>query len=107
MALLEGLKLAATPAPTGNFSNIPSIFPTVSTATTPAGVVYWILGWIMWIAGVLAVGYLVYGGIMFITAAGDAEKVTKARNTILYAIIGIIIITMALVLINTAKTITP
>ncbi|PIT97411.1 hypothetical protein COT77_01500 [Candidatus Berkelbacteria bacterium CG10_big_fil_rev_8_21_14_0_10_41_12] len=44
------------------------------------------------IAGVIAVIYLIYGGIMYITAGGDAEKAGKGRVAITNAIIGIIII---------------
>ena len=44
------------------------------------------------IAGILAVVYLVWGGITYITAGGDAEKAGKGRTAITNAIIGIIII---------------
>jgi len=46
-------------------------------------------------AGIIAVLYLIYGGIMYITAGGDAEKATKGRTAITNAIIGIIIIAAA------------
>ena len=51
-----------------------------------------IIQWILIFAGVIAVMYLVYGGLMYITAGGEAEKASKGRVAITNAIIGIIII---------------
>lgn len=42
--------------------------------------------------GVLLLAYLLYGGYYWMTARGEEEKVTKAKDTITRAIIGIIII---------------
>jgi len=51
-----------------------------------------LVNFILIIAGILAVLYLVWGGITYITAGGDAEKAGKGRTAITNAIIGIIII---------------
>ncbi len=56
--------------------------------------------WVLIFAGALAVIYLVYGGIMYITAGGDAEKATKGRTALINAIIGIVIILLAIVIVN-------
>lgn len=77
--------------------------PTFSYKTLPQ----WILGWLFWFAGAIAVGFLVYAGILFVTAQGDEEQIKKARNTALYAFIGVIIIFASIVIINTVKTFTP
>ncbi len=61
-----------------------------------------IISWMTMIAGVLAVVFLIYYGIMFITSGGDPEKATKARTGIIYAVIGIIVITAAYFIINFA-----
>jgi hypothetical protein len=50
---------------------------------------------ILIIISVVAVLYLIYGGIQYITAGGDADKASKGRVTITNAIIGIIIIIAA------------
>ncbi|MDO8513620.1 MAG: hypothetical protein Q7S37_03900 [bacterium] len=50
---------------------------------------------ILIIAGTLAVIYLIYSGIQYITSSGDATKATAARTGIINAIIGIIIILLA------------
>ncbi|MCX6809195.1 MAG: hypothetical protein NTZ65_00335 [Candidatus Berkelbacteria bacterium] len=52
------------------------------------------------IVGVIAVIYLIFGGITYVTAGGDAEKAGKGRQTITNAIIGIVIIIAALAIFN-------
>jgi len=46
---------------------------------------------ILMVVGLISVVMLVYGGLRYITSGGDSKKVTDAKNTILYAIIGLII----------------
>ena len=59
-----------------------------------------ILNWILILAGAIAVIYLVYGGILYITAGGDAEKATKGRTAVINAVIGIVIILLALLIVT-------
>lgn len=47
------------------------------------------------LAGVIAVGMIIYAGVKFVMSQGDSGKVTSARHTALYAIIGLIIAAMA------------
>ncbi len=44
------------------------------------------------IAGILSVVYLILAGLKFILAAGDPAKIKKARDMLLYVVIGIAII---------------
>ena len=46
---------------------------------------------ILYFVGIIAVIMLIWGGIRYVVSGGDAKKVTDAKNTILYAIIGLII----------------
>ena len=41
--------------------------------------------------GVLSVIMLIFGGIRYVVSGGQKEKVTNAKNTILYAIVGLLI----------------
>lgn len=43
------------------------------------------------ILGALAVLMIVLGGLRFITAQGNPQETGKARNTIIYAIVGLLI----------------
>jgi hypothetical protein len=47
------------------------------------------------VAGLVAVGYIIWGGVQFITAQGDPGATKKARQTIINAIIGLIIALIA------------
>lgn len=47
------------------------------------------------IVGVLFLILMLYGGFLWMTAAGDESKVTKAKNLITAAVIGVIITTSA------------
>ena len=47
------------------------------------------------IVGVVAVIMIIFGGFKFITSGGDASSTKSARDTILYAIVGLVIVAIA------------
>lgn len=55
---------------------------------------------LLYIIGALAVVMLIWGGIMYTTSAGDAGRVKKAKDTIMYSIIGIIVALLAYAIVN-------
>ena len=55
---------------------------------------------ILLIVGLISVIMLVYGGLRYILSGGDSKKVTDAKNTILYAIIGLIISLLAYAIVH-------
>lgn len=52
------------------------------------------------VVGVVAVIMIIVGGLRYITSGGSDTSVTSAKNTILYAIIGLIIVALAQVLVR-------
>jgi glucose uptake protein GlcU len=54
----------------------------------------------LYIIGIIAVVMLIVGGIRYVTSGGDAKKVTDAKNTVLYAIIGLVIAFLAYAIVN-------
>lgn len=52
------------------------------------------------ILGVVAAIFIVVGGVNYMTSAGDAGKLKKAKDTILYAVIGLIISVLAFAIVN-------
>ena len=54
-----------------------------------------ILATVYFWAGIIAVLVIVIGGIRYTTSGGDPAQVKAAKNTILYAIVGIVVIIMA------------
>ena len=59
-----------------------------------------ILNLVYTIAGLVAVGMIVYAGYVFMRTEGDAGKANKARQTMLWAISGLVIVIAAAVLTN-------
>ncbi len=50
---------------------------------------------ISYAVGVVAVIMIVYAGFLYITSGGDSGKITKAKNALIYAIIGLFIASLA------------
>lgn len=59
-----------------------------------------ILNSIILVAGLVAVIFIVIGGINYMTSAGDPGKVKKAKDTILYAVIGLVVCALAFAIVN-------
>jgi hypothetical protein len=54
----------------------------------------------LFIIGAVAVLMLIYGGIRYTVSGGDSKNVTAAKNTILYAIVGIVVAILAYAIVN-------
>jgi FtsH-binding integral membrane protein len=67
-----------------------------------AGTILAITNTILFIAGALAVVFIIVGGIQYATAAGNPQRAAKARSTLLFAVIGLVIALLARALINFA-----
>ncbi len=74
----------------------------VNNVPTTSGTDLWanILNTAYFFAGVVAVFVIMYAGMRYILARGKEENITKAKNTILYAISGLIVIILAAVITN-------
>lgn len=48
------------------------------------------------VGGLLAVGYVVYGGFQYITSQGEPDRTASAKSTILNAVIGLAIVIIAI-----------
>lgn len=59
---------------------------------------------IVGVIGFVAVIMIIMGGISFMTSQGDAGKVSKARNTILYGVVGLIVALLAFAIVNFVLT---
>ena len=54
----------------------------------------------LFIVGILCVIMIIYSGIRYVISRGNPEEVKNAKNTLLYAIIGLIIAIIAWALVN-------
>lgn len=63
-----------------------------------------IINVVIGVIGVVAVVVIILGGVTFVTSQGEAAKVTKAKNTILYGIVGLVIALLAFAIVNFVLT---
>ena len=68
------------------------------------GVFTQITNTVLYIVGIISVIMLIYGGLRYVISGGDSKKVTDAKNTILYAIIGLIITILSYAIVNFVLT---
>jgi len=74
--------------------DVPQV-PAITDIETIQDLVQRIVLWVLIIAGVIAVLFLIGGGLLYLTAGGNPEQVQKAKTTLVNAIIGIIVIALA------------
>lgn len=53
-----------------------------------------------WVVGIISVIMVIVGGFQYVTSGGDSGKVTNAKNTIMYALIGIVIVALSQLMVN-------
>ncbi len=51
--------------------------------------------WAYTVAGLVAVAFIIYGGIKYVISQGDPGKTRSATQTIIYAVVGLIVVLMA------------
>jgi beta-lactamase regulating signal transducer with metallopeptidase domain len=55
--------------------------------------------------GVAAVIMIIFAGFRYITSGGDSNRVSSAKSTIIYAVIGLVIAVLAQVIVNFAVSV--
>lgn len=61
------------------------------------------------IVGVMAVVMIIFGGYKYITSGGDANKVAAAKATVMYALIGVVLVVLSQLILRfvIAKSVQP
>lgn len=59
-----------------------------------------ILNAVIGVLGIVAVVVIIIGGVTYMTSSGDAGKVKKAKDTILYGVIGLVVVALAFAIVN-------
>lgn len=85
------------------------LIKTIGVATIPevgdkesdlVGIITQILNIIVGLLGIVCVVVIILGGVSYMTSTGDAGKVKKAKDTILYGVIGLVVCALAAVIVN-------
>ncbi len=71
-----------------------------TTDTTLNNVIKTVINLFSLIVGFVSVLMIIYGGFRYITSGGDPNNVKIAKSTILYAIIGLVVVAVAQVLVR-------
>jgi len=56
------------------------------------------------IVGIIAVVMIIVGGVKYITSQGESANITSAKNTILYALVGLVVVALAQVIVRFVLT---
>ena len=65
-----------------------------------------IVNWTLIFAAVVAIFFIMFAGIKFLRSGGQEKLIEDARNTLTYAIIGLVIILLSFFIINVISDIT-
>ena len=71
-----------------------------STNNTLQSITTTVVNLLSLVVGLISVIFLIFGAFKYITSGGDSGKVTSAKNTILYALIGLVIVSIAQVVVR-------
>lgn len=77
---------------------------TPTTLFGVGGIFNTIVNILLFIIGAISVIMLIIGGIRYTISGGDSSAVTSAKNTIMYAIVGIIVAVLAFAIVNFVLT---
>jgi hypothetical protein len=55
---------------------------------------------LVFLIGAISVIYLIVGGLRYVTSGGDSKAVTAAKDTILYAVVGVVVAVISFALIQ-------
>lgn len=64
------------------------------------GILKTIVDTLLLVVGFLSVAMIIFGGIKYMTSSGDSAKLTAAKNTILYAAIGLVVAVCAFAIVS-------
>ncbi len=66
----------------------------------PNEIIFNIIDWVLMVAAAIAVLFLIIGGVRYIISAGNPDQAGAAKKTILYAIIGLLIIILSFAIVH-------
>ena len=70
----------------------------------PSDLISKIVSTLLFVVGALSVVMIIVGGIMYVTSNGDSGRITLAKNTLTYAIIGLVVAFLAFAVVQFVVT---
>ncbi len=59
-----------------------------------------IINVLLFLVGTLSVIMIIVSGIFYVTSSGDSSKVARAKNTLLYSVVGLVVAFIAFAVVN-------
>ncbi len=88
---LQGVAFAAVPDALENGTRAASPTGAQENLFDTGGVFQRIADFLIFLVGALSVIFLIIGGLRYVVSSGNSSQVESAKNTILYAIIGLVV----------------
>lgn len=60
-----------------------------------------IVNFFLFFLGLIATIMIIYGGVTYVTAGGEQDKLDSAKKIIMYAVVGIVIVLLSFAIVNT------
>src|SRR5262249_30019154 len=103
--LVPAFSIAQTGGVSGGLSQsgLSSVFGNsseIGRAQTPRQLIVAIIRIMLFFAGLVAVVFVIIGGYFYVTAQGNEEQAEKGKNTLVNALIGIILIVLSYVIVT-------
>ena len=73
---------------------------TGGSMSSPQDIVSAVIQIFAWVVGAISVIMLIFAGLKYVTSGGDSNKIASAKNTIIYAVIGLILVVLSTVIVN-------
>jgi hypothetical protein len=98
--LLPTLALAQTTKPAATTPSQTVVLPNPIACATATCLISQVIRYVLGTIAILATLMFIWGGVMMLTSGGNADQVKKARETLVWAAIGIVVILMSWVIIK-------
>ncbi|MDD3888032.1 MAG: pilin [Patescibacteria group bacterium] len=70
------------------------------SVSTPAELIKKIINYVLGIVGAVAVLIIIYSGFVYMTSRGNEKQIESAKNSLTYAIIGLVVIFASIIIVN-------
>ncbi len=87
--------------PQKGLDDISAAYPTgAKRAVDVPSTVKLVINWALYLSAIVAVIFIIIGGFLYITSAGDAGQAGKGRTTLVNALIGLVIIVLSYLIVQ-------
>ena len=59
-----------------------------------------VVDWLSWAIGIISIIMIIFAGFKYITSGGESSNVSGAKNTLIYAIVGLVLVVLAQVIVK-------